>query len=62
MPRDEYDAARLENERIQRDIRVARDSIRQLEMQIDAQRQTLLARDDSVRKLLDMLQSKGKSR
>ncbi len=36
-----------------------RDTMKEFEVQIETQRQTLLSRDDSIKKLLDMLQSKG---
>lgn len=39
---------------------LAKDTLREIEVQIETQRQTLVARDDSVKKLLDMLQSKGR--
>ena len=33
--------------------------LRELEMRIDTQKQTLTARDESIKKLLEMLQNKG---
>ena len=36
--------------------------IQELEMRIDTQKQTLQARDESIKKLLEMLQSKGEGK
>lgn len=33
--------------------------LKELELRIDTQKQTLAARDESIKKLMDMLQSKG---
>ena len=37
-------------------------SLQELEMRIDTQKQTLSARDDSIKKLLEMLQTKGEGK
>ena len=36
--------------------------IQELEMRIDTQKQTLTARDESIKKLLEMLQTKGEGK
>lgn len=80
MPKDEYDALRMERDRYKtnynwlidrfvpsrrlpfryyRELTLMRDTMKEFEVQIETQRQTLLSRDDSIKKLLDMLQSKG---
>lgn len=61
VPRDEYDAIRHERDRNVRELDLLRNTVKELEVQIDTQRQTLNSRDDSIRKLLDMLQNKGMS-
>lgn len=38
---------------------MSKDTMRELELQVETQRQTLVSRDESIKKLLDMLQSKG---
>lgn len=48
-----------ENEHLQREIAILRDTIKELELRIETQKQTLQARDESIKKLLEMLQSKG---
>ncbi|KAJ0171907.1 hypothetical protein K1T71_012670 [Dendrolimus kikuchii] len=48
-----------ENEHLQREIAILRDTIKELELRIETQKQTLQARDESIKKLLEMLQNKG---
>ncbi|GAB0086578.1 ERC protein 2-like [Sergentomyia squamirostris] len=48
-----------ENEHLTREIAILRDTIKELELRIETQKQTLQARDESIKKLLEMLQSKG---
>lgn len=36
-----------------------RDTIRELEMRLETQKQTLAARDDSIKKMMDMMNNKG---
>lgn len=48
-----------ENEHLTREIAILRDTIRELELRIETQKQTLQARDESIKKLLEMLQNKG---
>lgn len=48
-----------ENEHLTREIAILRDTIKELELRIETQKQTLQARDESIKKLLEMLQNKG---
>ncbi|CAH2242252.1 jg25185 [Pararge aegeria aegeria] len=48
-----------ENEHLQREIAILRETIKELELRIETQKQTLQARDESIKKLLEMLQNKG---
>ncbi|XP_026686489.1 ELKS/Rab6-interacting/CAST family member 1-like, partial [Diaphorina citri] len=48
-----------ENEHLTREIGILRDTIKELELRIETQKQTLQARDESIKKLLEMLQNKG---
>ena len=55
----DLDSLRSERERLIKDNQQLRDSIRELESRMDAQRQTLESREESIKKLLEMLQSKA---
>lgn len=48
-----------ENEHLTREIAILRETIKELELRIETQKQTLQARDESIKKLLEMLQNKG---
>lgn len=48
-----------ENEHLVREIRILRETIKELELRLESQKQTLHARDESIKKLLEMLQTKG---
>lgn len=55
----QMEAIYAENEHLQREIAILRDTIKELELRIETQKQTLQARDESIKKLLEMLQNKG---
>ncbi|KAK9496956.1 hypothetical protein O3M35_004414 [Rhynocoris fuscipes] len=48
-----------ENEHLTREVAILRETIKDLELRIESQKQTLQARDESIKKLLEMLQNKG---
>lgn len=50
-----------EQERQARELFLLRHTLEEMELRLETQRQTLAARDDSVKKLLEMLHSKGPS-
>jgi len=50
-----------ENDRLSREYEILRHTVEELEGRIEAQREILMTRDESVRKLLEMLQCKGSS-
>lgn len=50
-----------EQERQARELFLLRRTLEEMEVRMETQRQTLAARDDSVKKLLEMLHSKGPS-
>ncbi|XP_026774144.1 ELKS/Rab6-interacting/CAST family member 1a isoform X7 [Pangasianodon hypophthalmus] len=50
-----------EQERQARELVLLRRTIQEMELRLETQRQTLVARDDSVKKLLEMLHNKGPS-
>ncbi|XP_077452969.1 ELKS/Rab6-interacting/CAST family member 1-like isoform X1 [Stigmatopora argus] len=50
-----------EHDRQAKELFLLRKTLEEMEMRIDTQKQTLGARDESIRKLLEMLQSKGPS-
>merc|ERR1711899_720678 len=49
----------MENDHLTREVAILKETTKELEMRIETQKQTLQARDDSIKKLLEMLQSKG---
>ena len=53
------EALRKEKERQSKEIAILRKTIEEMDLRIDTQKQTLNARDESIKKLLEMLQSKG---
>jgi chromosome segregation ATPase len=55
----DLDSLRSERERLIKDNQQLRDTIRDCESRLDSQRQTLESRDESIKKLLEMLQSKA---
>uniref|UniRef100_A0A672SKR7 ELKS/RAB6-interacting/CAST family member 1 n=1 Tax=Sinocyclocheilus grahami TaxID=75366 RepID=A0A672SKR7_SINGR len=50
-----------EHERQAKELFLLRKTLEEMELRIDTQKQTLCARDESIKKLLEMLQSKGLS-
>jgi hypothetical protein len=48
-----------ENEHLVREIRILRETIKEYELRLESHKQTLQARDESIKKLLEMLQAKG---
>ncbi|CAG5958160.1 unnamed protein product [Menidia menidia] len=51
-----------EHERQAKELFLLRKTLEEMELRIDTQKQTLGARDESIKKLLEMLQSKGRLR
>merc|ERR1711997_326683 len=52
----------MENDHLTREVAILKETTKELEMRIDTQKQTLQARDESIKKLLEMLQSKGEGK
>ena len=42
-----------------KEVLILRKTVEEMELRIETQKQTLAARDESIKKLLEMLQSKG---
>ncbi|XP_066284569.1 ELKS/Rab6-interacting/CAST family member 1-like isoform X3 [Branchiostoma lanceolatum] len=55
----DYETLWSENERKNKELFLLRKTVEELEIRIETQKQTLSARDESIKKLLEMLQSKG---
>ena len=55
----ECDSLKKDKDRQLREILILRKTIDEMELRIGTQKQTLTARDESIKKLLEMLQSKG---
>lgn len=53
------DVLRKDKDRQQKEIAILRKTVEEMDLRIDTQKQTLNARDESIKKLLEMLQSKG---
>ncbi|XP_022081370.1 ELKS/Rab6-interacting/CAST family member 1-like isoform X3 [Acanthaster planci] len=58
-PRHEAEALRAERERLAKEVFLLRKTLEEMEIRSETQKQTLAARDESIKKLLEMLQSKG---
>merc|ERR1712223_503162 len=52
----------MENDHLTREVAILKETLKELEMRIETQKQTLQARDESIKKLLEMLQSKGEGK
>merc|ERR1711981_965396 len=52
----------MENDHLTREVAILKETTKELEMRIDTQKQTLQARDESIKKLLEMMQSKGEGK
>nr|XP_043891728.1 ELKS/Rab6-interacting/CAST family member 1-like isoform X2 [Solea senegalensis] len=58
---ENYRRLHVEHERQAKELFLLRKTLEEMELRIDTQKQTLGARDESIKKLLEMLQSKGPS-
>ncbi|XP_058500981.1 ELKS/Rab6-interacting/CAST family member 1-like isoform X3 [Solea solea] len=58
---ENYRRLHVEHERQAKELFLLRKTLEEMELRIDTQKQTLGARDESIKKLLEMLQSKGQS-
>ncbi|XP_019111149.1 ELKS/Rab6-interacting/CAST family member 1 isoform X2 [Larimichthys crocea] len=58
---ENYRRLQAEHERQAKELFLLRKTLEEMELRIDTQKQTLGARDESIKKLLEMLQSKGPS-
>ncbi|XP_053283165.1 ELKS/Rab6-interacting/CAST family member 1 isoform X1 [Pleuronectes platessa] len=58
---ENYRRLQAEHERQAKELFLLRKTLEEMELRIDTQKQTLGARDESIKKLLEMLQSKGQS-
>lgn len=56
---ENYRRLQVEYERQSKELFLLRKTLEEMELRIDTQKQTLGARDESIKKLLEMLQSKG---
>ena len=55
----DYDSLHKDKQKAAKEIVILRKTIEEMELRIDTQKQTLVAREESIKKLLEMLQSKG---
>ncbi|CAL8358254.1 unnamed protein product [Lota lota] len=58
---ENYRRLHTEHERQAKELFLLRKTLEEMELRIDTQKQTMSARDESIKKLLEMLQSKGPS-
>ncbi|XP_053574821.1 ELKS/Rab6-interacting/CAST family member 1 isoform X4 [Bombina bombina] len=59
LTEDNFHHLRTERDRQAKELFLLRKTLEEMELRIDTQKQTLNARDESIKKLLEMLQSKG---
>ena len=59
VPKEEHDNLKRELTDQTKEIRILRKTVDEMELRLETQKQTLAARDGSIKKLLEMLQSKG---
>ena len=57
----EMESLRADREQQSKEMFLLRKTLEEMELRIETQKQTLTARDESIKKLLEMLQSKGLS-
>jgi ELKS/RAB6-interacting/CAST family protein 1 len=61
ISQQENEILQREKDKQSKEILILRKTVDEMELRIDIQKQTLAARDESMKKLLEMLQSKGHS-
>ncbi|XP_043943435.1 ELKS/Rab6-interacting/CAST family member 1 [Protopterus annectens] len=61
LTEENFQRLHAEHERQAKELFLLRKTLEEMELRIDTQKQTLCARDESIKKLLEMLQSKGLS-
>ncbi|XP_072529012.1 ELKS/Rab6-interacting/CAST family member 1 isoform X1 [Salminus brasiliensis] len=61
LTEENFQRLHSEHERQAKELFLLRKTLEEMELRIDTQKQTLSARDESIKKLLEMLQSKGLS-
>ncbi|XP_017578626.1 ELKS/Rab6-interacting/CAST family member 1 isoform X13 [Pygocentrus nattereri] len=61
LTEENFQRLHAEHERQAKELFLLRKTLEEMELRIDTQKQTLSARDESIKKLLEMLQSKGLS-
>ncbi|KAH3880922.1 hypothetical protein DPMN_004844 [Dreissena polymorpha] len=59
LSKDEYESLKHQHDGQTKEIKILRKTVDEMELRLETQKQTLLARDESIKKLLEMLQSKG---
>lgn len=61
LTEENFQRLHVEHERQAKELFLLRKTLEEMELRIETQKQTLNARDESIKKLLEMLQSKGLS-
>ena len=61
LTEENFQRLHAEHERQAKELFLLRKTLEEMELRIETQKQTLNARDESIKKLLEMLQSKGLS-
>ncbi|XP_053518613.1 ELKS/Rab6-interacting/CAST family member 1 isoform X4 [Artibeus jamaicensis] len=61
LTEENFQRLHMEHERQAKELFLLRKTLEEMELRIETQKQTLNARDESIKKLLEMLQSKGLS-
>uniref|UniRef100_UPI00355C9F1B ERC protein 2 n=1 Tax=Rattus norvegicus TaxID=10116 RepID=UPI00355C9F1B len=59
LTEENFRRLQAEHDRQAKELFLLRKTLEEMELRIETQKQTLNARDESIKKLLEMLQSKG---
>lgn len=57
--KDQHESLKRSHEDQTKEVKILRKTVDEMELRLETQKQTLVARDESIKKLLEMLQSKG---
>jgi len=59
VSKTEYESLKRNHDDQTKEVKILRKTVDEMEIRHETQKQTLLARDESIKKLLEMLQSKN---
>jgi ELKS/RAB6-interacting/CAST family protein 1 len=59
ITKEDYESLKLTYEGQTKEVKILRKSVDEMVLRLETQKQTLTARDESIKKLLEMMQNKG---